>query len=214
MTLIPVRCVSSLYHRGHLSKASAPSTQGSHEGCLLSCSLNLVGHDAWTMIARLGGGGSWVLKKERGFKLADIYLLARDPRFLHRLLRAGLLENGFAYAFSYLDGETGLQSETLFDTRREARAEDDGEGDCAILRVPVFRATCKLVEYWCSRHRGMSLPMVIAPEAAVACYLDINHPEIDGVVWMDAFRPSAGSAPKAGLFQRTVLIADKAMKSF
>lgn len=211
MTALPLLAASELFHWGALDGPSKPNASSSLEGCLLSCSQDEEIADAWREIAKLGGRDLWALTKPCGFSLLDIHALSAGQKksLTASALSAGLIAPGVAYKSSYYDSEAGARRYSLHDTQTEAREQSFEESAARVQRLAVYRATPPLVRYWQSRHGGECIPLDLTLDASIACLLDRNHPDIDGLFWGDIFDPDGLSAPRAGIFQRSVAASSR-----
>lgn len=196
----------SLYHRGALDNPQARTFTSSHEGPCLSCSPSLEVDDAWQMIAKLGGRQLWKLRKPGRFCLADFHALAK-AQLLDEARALGLVAPCVAWRRSWYDDEAGSSVYMLHESKKDAR-DDRAEGD-RIRPIRGWVATEELQQYWRRRHPVANICLLSAPTAAVICLLDLHYPRIDGVYWNDTLAPEILSAPRVGLFQRTLAVTKK-----
>lgn len=173
---------------------------------MLSCSPSEDADEAWLSIAELGGEPQWLLRKECGFVLLRIHALTKTTRkgIMACAERAGLVSPAPAYRGSSWDSERQERIFSLYRSTDEAREEVEDLEKPRVVRVKVHEATSSLVAYWQARHGQKSIDLLDVSDAATACPIDRRFPDIDGLLWDDILDESALSAPRVGLFPRTV----------
>lgn len=193
----------ALYHRGRLDKPAVRMPGSSLEGPCLSCAPTRAASGAWRVIAELGSLPLWTLRRDGGFVLLDARK-APTGEFLRAAVKAGLLDEGVVFRVTSVDAETEEETFTDFATRAEAEANME-EGDRLSSR-PGYLATSALNAYWLGQ-RGehpVPVPVTLAIDAAVVAYADLHAPHVAGVIWRDRLDVARLSAPRVGLFQRTL----------
>ena len=140
------------------------------------------------------------------FTLVDYHGLKNSQKksLDEQALKHGLFsyENGFR--LEWFDDESNTHQFTLFKTRAEAEENaPDYEPNFKIIDELLYSAAPKLIEYWHSRHGGTEIDYLSTREAAHIWLFD-HHTEFDGVFFNDTLDPMNLSAPRAGLFQRTL----------
>lgn len=183
---LPLRALSRVCHIGTLNPAEKGTF--SHEAHGLSVSLD---PEEWEMIAKLGGR-PWHLLARPGGVFLDYWALGRRAR--RQITRWGvehkLVSTSYVHARSWWDDELKDTMRSLHATRADAVADDD-EHDAhrCISRVVTHPGTAAL-----QKRTGMSARDLDAFDALLVCYVEDEHPDIDGVWWADSHGPL--SAPR------------------
>lgn len=217
----PVVVVDAVLHWGDLNGADTCRHSNSLEGPLLSCSTSAEAHEAWHQIAQLGGQEEWTLTKAGGFTLVDFHAISirRKKQLLTRARGVGLLhpQDQPAWKLSYdyedEDGE-GSRRYSLHPSHAAAHYEIDApENRSRIHKIHLPAPTPALCRYWYGRtkdkQRAIDYTDVI-DAALCACFDGLPEFQMyDGIFWDELLDPEAYSAPRAGLFQRTVALASR-----
>ena len=200
-----VRHPGPLYHRGQMAAGDGSHARSSSlEGPCLSCAPDLESADAWRSIARLGGLPLWSLSLASGFLLLDFYRVPAQ-RLFAEAARLGLVEPAVVFRVTSYDSELESKVFSEYATLAEAQAEQ-GEVDEGrkLQRRASWAPTAALRAYWRSRHAGAEISLVGIRDAAGVALGDLYCPGLDGVLWRERLDPAAFSAPRVGLFQRTL----------
>ncbi len=211
---LPTIVFSELWHRGFLGAPRVAKPNSSYEGQLLSCAHDEEVSEAWEGIAELGGTELWHLTKDGDYRLVDFHSLGtmRRAALLQRAQQLGLITPGTAFKASWFDEDDEGRRFFIFPSRGEAVAERQEDVQFRITPIRVNYATKKLVAYWNARHKEKEIDLTMVDEAAITCVIDAEFTELDGIFWDDKFDPEALSAPRVGLFQRTVRVSRKAIR--
>jgi hypothetical protein len=127
--------------------------------------------------------------------------------FIARATALGLVEACDVWKRVFWDREQDCNGSSVHATRAEARGEcDDGD---RLRRAMGLRTLPALTAYWSQRHPAAELDLCEVEDAAITAVLDLHHPEFDGIWWNDDFSPETLSAPRVGLFQRTLSLVVK-----
>jgi len=207
-TKLPRARFSTLFHRGFLDRpAYETQLSSSHEGNLLSCSPHEEADEAWLGIAKLGGRPRWRLTKLTGFCVLDHHSLSKLQRreLLARAHAYGAFHYSRGLRVDYYDDEHECDRYTIFLAADKAEALSTADENSGKLRgVRVLLAAPLLISYWNSRHGGKSLDLAATADAALAYVIDCDYPRFDGIFWNDDLDEMSLSAPRVGLFQRTL----------
>lgn len=216
---LPAKSFKELYHRGLLPDGPA-NTQASesHEGYLLSCAHSIEVSEAWIRMARLGGLPLWRLSCAPGvgFRLLAMHRMRAVDRsaLLESACQLGLIVKKAAFRRDFAD-ESDQAMFSLYRTMDEANTERDGDED-VVTEVCAYHAEPKLADLWNGRRRAASnqgISLAFVEDAAVAAVIDLQHDGFDGLFWNDELDPANYSAPRVGLFQRTVRGMNKRLMS-
>jgi hypothetical protein len=156
----------------------------SHEGHGLSVSVD---PEEWERIARLGGRQWHLLRKDSG-RFLDYWALTRRQRLAITswgIVRRYVVRK-VVWAARLWDDELEETIVTYHETKQLAREEQDGAGE--VRRAGTLEATQLL-----SRRLGMTVGFD-AFDHLLVCYVEDQHPQLDGVWWEDAHGPL--SAPR------------------
>jgi hypothetical protein len=184
----PVLCIPRVAHIGTLDPADKGAFSWGAHG--LSVSLH---PDEWEAIARLGGR-PWHLLERTGGVFLDYW--APDAKRQRTIARwgvaHGLVERryGYVYARRWWDSELEGTMSSYHATRGEALEEAGDEGE--IRRMLSHPGTARLAQ-----RIGMSPPELDAFAALLLCYVEDEHPDLDGVWWADRHGPL--SAPRGAI---------------
>ena len=200
---IPVIHADKLLHSGNLNDTTL-SHSSSYEGPALSCALDYESVEAWQEIAEIGGG-IWEISKPGGFTLADFHRLPKK-RLHGEAVKRGLVAPAEVWKVTGINDD-GWKQYSLYGTEKEAR--DEAGEDEVVTRESGWSAKPDLLAYWRQRHPEAALGPLETNDAAVVALLDRYYPAIDGVFWDDDFAPEQLSAPRVGLFQRSLATSDK-----
>lgn len=207
---VPLILASSLWHVGDLTN----NTQGqrpSHEGTLLSASAC---PNAWSAIARLGGGRYYELHKES--MLLDMVkaLYSEDYAPLRDTvstwaLQAGYIKPGVMYVVAYEDCEAEDEDslrEMHFLDKDEAATEADFLDATVEIRQVMLPTEPLLALHKINRrdicsNTGSEFSLI--EWARVHLY---SPTRVAGVYWNEILDEFALSAPRAGLFDTKGLV--------
>ncbi len=182
----PLRSLARVCHIGTLNPADKGDFSWEAHG--LSVSLH---PEEWERIAELGGR-PWHLLARDGGAFLDYWALGRRAkRTIARWgIERGLVSRQYVHARSWWDDELEDTMHSLHATRVEALEEagepDDGMGISRVLTHPGTAALAQRI--------GMKAPEFDAFDALLVCYVEDEHPDIDGVWWADDHGPL--SAPR------------------
>lgn len=173
----PLLRLPRVCHIGTLNPADKREVSWEAHG--LSVSLH---PEEWEMIAKLGGAPWHLLERADGVFL-DYWALGRRTR---RQITAWGVENGlltrrYVHELTQPSEDEATVSTSLHATRKEALSECELDAQpVSIRRVVAHSATEKLT------HRiGRHLLGLDAFTEALVCFVEDEHPEIDGVWWED-----------------------------
>lgn len=213
---LPTRKFRSVLHYGDLSRAVSPRFGSSYEGPCLSCAEDEEVADAWHAIARLGGYALWVLEVEAGFRCLNIHRLAASSRraLLAQAEDEGLIEPCPLWRVTWPDEEDGERYSDFSDKAKatqEVEFTEEDEDGAKMEEIAGWRALDPLLAFWRTNHPEATISPSAVDEVAIMFLIERDHPEVDGIYWADILDPDSLSAPRIGLFQRTVLRAEKTM---
>ncbi|MDT8925488.1 hypothetical protein RBE51_22140 [Pseudomonas taiwanensis] len=200
---VPIIKVDQLWHIGDLDITRKFARGTSQEGNLFSVSRCPA---AWRQIVKLGGFDLHV--GNAGYTLMDMLSITHPTTQAGRQLHAqvkrwayqrGLLESRSILQGQYYDDE--LEQTCLI--RLTEQDVDDAEPDHyeRIDQVTIHAPTEKL----CEIHNLRSSADTDAFDFALIEWARIHHrATLDGVYWNEDYKPSAYSAPRAGLFEANI----------
>jgi hypothetical protein len=207
---VPVVAVESVFHVGSMNAALRGMRGDSQEvGCL---SVSLCPR-AWTSIARLGGRGTWRLSKGGGVFL-DMHRASQDRSFM-AVVMAWAAEHDFCHrearfrAYRW-DDESASWGYMLCATRAAALAEIDDELLCADTDGPDGGPLVQEVSVNCA---SWSLAGLVGAserqlddcdDLVLIAWAMKVVPELDGVWWTETYAPEILSAPRGGIFPRSM----------
>lgn len=196
---IPVIIATKLWHLGTLDKSQKGIRGASYEGNLLSASAC---PEAWMRICKLGGSQAHELNKHAF--LLDM-LEITDPktakgcelrdRFIKEALADGSIQQRTVFRASFFDDEYDELMYTIHETREEAIQEYDEDVD--IEEVSKYFSSPDIIALH-SKAEGDDCGLDFAIIEWAKKY------DLDGVYWSQRLAPETLSAPRAGLFDRTI----------
>jgi hypothetical protein len=193
ITRPPLRHLSTVCHIGTLDLADKGPFSWEAQGLSVS-----IDPTSWEAIAELGGQ-PWHLLERRAGAFLDYHRLG--PRTRLRVARwavaRGLLTRVFVHQRTWWDDELESESGCYHDTRAEAieEAEETADNESSVRRVVTYPGAPLLAQ-----RAGTRLPEYEAFDAALLCYVEDEHPAIDGVWWEDRYLPL--SAPRGCILPR------------
>lgn len=212
---LPVILFPHLYHAGDLSKPAPTFANDTYEGSCLSVSLC---PDDWIYIAKLKAKYIYTLKKDGNFQLLDIRAVQQNSNHIQAIIewaqaRQLIYEVTKWIGWDY-DSEDANWSYGTYSTKEEADSEVEEqveyrlevgeplapEGHEVVEPKTMWVATPKLAK----RMRQHTHGRYDALDFAVMAWAEDTVLTIDGVWWEDMYAPEKLSAPRGGLFQRTV----------
>lgn len=199
-----------LYHIGSMRVEDRGSRGESLEGHMLSVSTC---PQAWSEIARLGGGPLHRLSKPGGALFLDVAAASQDPAIRGVIVRwaldRGLVEpkmlwkawswNEDAEEWNYsLHPSKAKAGEEINEEDRESNGPD-GKG--CVRRVNVLVGTAELAD----RVNIGNLSCTDAFEFAAAIWVEDTQPQIDGLWWEERYAPDLLSAPRGGILPGRII---------
>jgi len=190
-------------HRGYFD--GRRNRAESHEGCLLSASPDDETDEAWLEIAELGALPLWQFEKVSGFSLVDFHGVPqrRRARMLAAAADAGLVERVSLFKVRFWDSEADEDRFTYCETAKQAK-EEAAFNEGTYSRCKGFSASDELAKFWNAGRSGNSVGHSAVFDALLAFLVENSLPSVDGIVWWDDFEPTELSAPRIGLFGRTL----------
>jgi hypothetical protein len=146
--------------------------------------------EEWEAIARLGGRPWYLLERHDGAFL-DYWALGRYARrrIAYWGVAHGLVTRTYVHARQWWDEELEDTMMTLHATRSDALDEAQGCDEDSLSRLATYPATIKL-----EQRTNMTAPEFDAFDVMLLCYVEDEHPDLDGVWWEDRHGPL--SAPR------------------
>lgn len=160
--------------------------------------------DAWRRIARLGGQSLWALERQ-GARFLDILQLREDRALMGQIadwgIEQGLAERKRLFQAWLYDDEIESWVYSLHQTWEQAADEcgedlSEGPDGSAITTIEVLAGTPALS----ATMRVRDLSCSDAADYVAMAWAEAHVPDLDGVWWMEAYCPTALSAPRGAIF--------------
>ena len=203
---IPLVTFTHIFHVGDLEGEPAIH-DASHEGKCLSVSIH---PEEWAEIAQLGGGETYRLERDTPLLLVDCHRI-KKPQMAEIMKQAesiGLVSPLTMWK-SWTSDESGEWCFSLYGSKIEADAANEEtekeEGNPGVSPTEEFAASPALNSYWHARNTDPTRQMSpFEVRDAVLAFAVEHTTALDGLWWQDDYDPAGLSAPRGGLFQRTL----------